>query len=179
MKQTKYVTSGGLAFTEKRDMRKLSKYARKGWLLDSFAPFGYKLRKAEPQNYAYEVDFQVSPDEDYFAIFAEAGWAHICSAGNGFHVFQAPAGTKPIYTDKATLVEKYEREKKMMGRAALPLLLVTLVLALVKAAGIYGVLPALAGNIGFWLAIVSLIVLIFPGMPYIAYHFKLIKYRKQ
>lgn len=28
MKNTKYVTSGGLAFTEKGDMQKLSKYAK-------------------------------------------------------------------------------------------------------------------------------------------------------
>lgn len=49
MKNTKYVTSGGLAFTEKGDMQKLSKYAKRGWLLESFAPLGYKLRKEIPR----------------------------------------------------------------------------------------------------------------------------------
>lgn len=50
--------SEGLAFSEEKDMKKLSDMASKGWLLDSFAVMGYKLRKAEPRNVTYSLDYR-------------------------------------------------------------------------------------------------------------------------
>ncbi|GAA0593838.1 hypothetical protein GCM10009001_07540 [Virgibacillus siamensis] len=37
MGEKKFVLSGGLAFTERWDMKRLRKYAKKGWLLESFS----------------------------------------------------------------------------------------------------------------------------------------------
>src|SRR5699024_1009621 len=82
MKQKKYVSSGGLAFSEEKDMKKLSKYAKKGWILEGFAPFGYRLQKGEPATIQYSLDYQMDADEDYFAYFEAAGWSHVCSSGN-------------------------------------------------------------------------------------------------
>ncbi|MDI3411344.1 hypothetical protein QKW52_18370 [Bacillus sonorensis] len=45
MKQRKYIMSDGLAFSEEKDMKKLSDMASKGWVLDSFAFMGYRLKK--------------------------------------------------------------------------------------------------------------------------------------
>lgn len=87
MRKTKYVASGGLAFTEKMDMKKLSAYASKGWILNGFALLGFSLKKGEPQNIVYSLDYQKDADKEYFAIFEEAGWKHVCSAENEFHVF--------------------------------------------------------------------------------------------
>ena len=39
MKTKKYVMSDGLAFSEEKDMEKLSALATEGWILDKFAPF--------------------------------------------------------------------------------------------------------------------------------------------
>ncbi|RJE85182.1 DUF2812 domain-containing protein [Paenibacillus sp. 1011MAR3C5] len=179
MKMTKYVYSGGLAFTEASDMKKLSKHARKGWLLESFAPFGYTLRKGEPQNLIYSVDYQEDADADYFALFEEAGWKKVCSAGgeSAFHIFSAPPGTRPIYTDQDSLIERYERERKMSGKVALPLLIVTIVLLLVRIISGYGWLPETLGQIGLFAGLASFILLIFPGFPYISYTLKLNRYR--
>ncbi|MDP4524449.1 DUF2812 domain-containing protein [Bacillus halotolerans] len=58
MKQKKYMMSEGLAFSEEKDMKKLSDMASKGWLLDSFAVMGYNLRKAEPRNVTYSLDYR-------------------------------------------------------------------------------------------------------------------------
>lgn len=178
MKNTKYVTSGGLAFTEKGDMKKLNKYAKKGWLLESFAPFGYKLRKGEPQNFVYSVDFQMNVDEEYYLIFESAGWTYVCSAGDGFHIFRAAAGTAPIYTDTGTLIDKYEREKKVMGTTALPVLIALIVFILVRIMSSNGWLPEIVGDISLFLGLASLVILVFPGLPYIAYRFKLNKLRQ-
>lgn len=179
MKTTKYVASGGLAFTETSDMKKLSKHARKGWLLESFAPFGYTLRKGEAQNLIYSVDYQMDADADYFALFEEAGWKKVCSAGGegAFHIFSAPPGTRPIYTDQDSLIERYERERKMSGKAALPLLILTIALLLVRMMSMNDLLPKLLGQIGLFAGLASFILLIFPGMPYIWYTFKLNRYR--
>jgi hypothetical protein len=73
--KTKFVYNSGLAFSEEKEMKKLSKYARKGWLLESFAGFGfgYKLREGKPKNIDYSLDYQNGADEDYFEFFEAAG----------------------------------------------------------------------------------------------------------
>ena len=130
MKQTKYINSGGLAFFENQDMRKLDEYAKEGWILESFTPFGYKLIKVKPENIKYSLDYQKKVDADYFSYFEAAGWTHVCSGGNQIHIFSAPEGTHPIYTEKVTMFEKYETARKSMGKVALPTLIITLILFL-------------------------------------------------
>lgn len=179
MRKTKYVPSGGTAFTENKDMKKLGKYAKKGWLLESFAPFGYKLRKGECKDIEYSLDYRKEADEDYFSYFEAAGWSRVCSLGNQIHIFSAPKGTEPIYSDKVTAIEKYETEKKRMGKVALPTLIVTLVLFLLGMLSNNGWLPEMIGNAGGILGIVSLIVLVFTGFPYIGFSFKLSKMRRR
>jgi len=146
MRNTKYVSSGGVAFSESKDMKKLSKYAKNGWLLESFAPFGYKLRKGESKNIEYSLDYREEADDDYFAYFEEAGWSHVCSLGNQIHMFNAPSGTTPIYTDKLTTVEKYATEKKRMKKVALPTLIVTLMLFFLGMLSNYGWIPKIVGG---------------------------------
>ncbi|WP_042454394.1 DUF2812 domain-containing protein [Neobacillus dielmonensis] len=174
MGETKYVPSGGLAFTEEQDMKKLSDYAKEGWILAGFAPLGYKLIKGTPQNLIYCVDYHKDVDEEYFSLFEAAGWAHICSQGNEIHIFSAPAGTTPIYSDKETLMEKYEREKRQMGKWAVPFLIATLVFFFLS-----GMLPKILGIVSMVLGLICFIVLIFSGLPYLAYLVKLNKLRKQ
>lgn len=126
-KSKRYAMSGGLAFTEHGDMNKLSRLAAKGWLLDSFAFAGYTLRKGEPRQLTYCVDYNdVSPSEldDYIELFEASGWTRVCSAGN-IHVFSAAPGTKPIYTDNETRHEKYRRSvRKFQSLLVVPLLTV-------------------------------------------------------
>lgn len=178
MKQTKYTMSGGIAFSEEKDLEKLSDYAKKGWILDRFALFGYKLKKAEPQEIQYSMDFQPDADEEYFMYFEEAGWSHVCSVGNQIHIFSASLGIKPIYSDKATIIERYEREKKQMGKAALITLTISVVFLLFNLMSSYGWLPTVIGNISEILLIISIIILVFPGLPYLSYLHKLNKLRK-
>lgn len=178
MKKTKYVPSGGLAFFEEKDMKKLSNYAKEGWILEDFALLGYKLRKGKPMNIEYSLDYQKQADEEYFLIFKEAGWSHVCSVGDEIHLFSAPTGTKPIYSDKPTTIEKYEREKKQMGKTALPLFISTFVFLLLSLLSKYGWLPDIIGTIMWILGTISLVILIFPGLPYISYLFRLNKLKR-
>lgn len=179
MKKVKYVPSGGLAFFEEKEMKKLSKYAKKGWILESFAGLGYKLRKGEHQIIEYSLDYQKEVDDEYFAYFEEAGWSHVCSAGDEIHIFRAPTGTKPIYSDKPTTIEKYEREKRRMGKVAFPFFIFTIIFMFLSVLSNYGWLSENIGNLFELLGIVSLIILIFPGIPYISYRYKLNKLQKE
>lgn len=159
-KDTKYISSGGLAFTEHKDMKKLSRWAAKGWHLESFALFGYRLRKGEPKQAAYCVDYNhVKADdmEEYEELFEAGGWTRVCSSGN-IHVFTAPEGKKPIYTDKETNYEKYRINAKTIA----PLLvvpLITILLFILVAADQIGITGAaekalrVAGLVGFILSV--------------------------
>lgn len=110
-RKTRYIPSWGLAFAENHEMEKLSKLAEEGWILDSFAFLGYKIRKGNSEKIVYSIDYQVltlEEQEEYFSIFEDGGWTHVCSQGN-IHVFSAKPGTQAIYSDTNTMNEKYKR----------------------------------------------------------------------
>lgn len=178
MREKKFVFNNGLAFSEEKEMKKLAQYAKEGWILESFTGLGYKLRKGEPRNNVYSLDYQKVGDGEYFSYFEEAGWTHVCSVENNIHIFCAPVGTKPIYTDKETTIEKYEREKEIMGKGALLSLITTIVFMFFGVISSVGWLSEWVGAVTVILGILSLIILIFTGLPYIAYQLKLHKLRK-
>ena len=85
MKETKFITSGGLAFFEAKDMEKLHKNSLKGWHVKAFNFMGYTLEKGEKVNYTYSIDYQTlnnTEREEYFNYFELADWNHITSTGN-------------------------------------------------------------------------------------------------
>ena len=182
MAQTKYIASGGLAFDEEKDMRKLADYARKGWVFEKFSFMGYKLEKSSPVELQYALDYRKEADEDYFAYFDEAGWKHEGTSGGYIHLFSAPKGIAPIYTDKSTILEKYQNEKKWMGKAALLMLLVNIALAVAfyfVTSGAYYQANDTTITITFAiLQVLGLICLIFTGLPYLGYVHRVRKWRK-
>ncbi|MFT4398762.1 DUF2812 domain-containing protein [Bacillus sp. SW14] len=128
MKQKKYMMSEGLAFSEEKDMKRLSDMASKGWVLDSFAFMGYKLRKAEPRKLIYSIDYHDVGEEslaEYTEMFEAAGWERVCSS-QGMHIFSAEPGTSPIYSDQSTMKEKYKRSEKAVRNVTCTLSFLTL-----------------------------------------------------
>ncbi|MFC0470126.1 DUF2812 domain-containing protein [Halalkalibacter kiskunsagensis] len=127
MMQTKYITSGGLAFSEKKDMEKLRRFSLNGWHVKGFKFMGYILEKGESTDYIYSVDcrsLKEGEEEEYFDFFSSAGWLHIASEGN-IHLFRAKSGTKPIYSDRDTLIEKYANLSGSMKGLAIPIVFIT------------------------------------------------------
>ena len=179
MGQTKYIMSGGLAFDEEKDMKKLEQLAREGWVFDRFSFMGYRLRKTEAQDIQYSLDYRKDADPDYFAYFKEAGWKHECSAENHIHIFSAPAGTAPIYTDSDSLAEKYSSEKSRMGKGALIMLAATLaIMAALWVISYFSLFSSFAATVNTTMRILfifSLIGLVFTFMPYLGYVYKLNK----
>lgn len=110
MSHTKYVMSGGLAFSEEKDMEKLQRLSLQGWHVRNFKFMGYTLEKGTSTDYIYSVDYRLlkkEEAEEYFDFFSSAGWTHIASQGE-IHLFRALPGTKPIHSDRETVVEKHD-----------------------------------------------------------------------
>jgi len=108
--KSKYVMISGLAFSEESDMERLKKYASQGWILeDIIGGFFYKLKKDKPQDIVYNLDYQTDANEEYLTIFKEAGWKLVVSVEKQMHIFSAQAGTKPIYSDCESEIDKYTR----------------------------------------------------------------------
>ncbi|MCC3869198.1 DUF2812 domain-containing protein [Terrisporobacter mayombei] len=138
-KNIKYVPSGGLLLSEEKDMKKLSKLAKEGWMLESFEKLSYKLIKSEPEDIEYCVDYNEDKDDwnEYISLFENSDWEYICSY-EGYHFFKAPKGTKPIYTDKETLSLKYEKQYKLMKKSIIGT--VVLILACILGIGFISML---------------------------------------
>ncbi|ASA20465.1 DUF2812 domain-containing protein [Paenibacillus donghaensis] len=131
-KTTRYKPSVGLAFGEQLEMNKLSQLSEQGWFLERFALFGYRLRRAPAHKLIYCLDMrrlEAGEREDYLEIFAAGQWQHVCSGGE-FHIFAAEPGTAPIYTDTATLLDKYTQIFRTSKLLAFSLLAMTLAAAL-------------------------------------------------
>ncbi|GIN86179.1 hypothetical protein J6TS2_25650 [Heyndrickxia sporothermodurans] len=120
MEETKYIVSNGIAFLEKKDLKMLRKQAANGWIVKRYKKLGYELEKGKPEDVTFSIDIRKLKEEEldeYIELFESAGWTHICSQ-HDMHLFKALPGTKPIYTDKESKVEKLERLQKSVGPAA-------------------------------------------------------------
>ena len=126
MRETKYIMSGGLSFSEEKDMEKLRQFSLNGWHVSDFKFMGYTLKKGESLDYIYSVDYRTLEDdaEEYFDFFSASGWTYIASEGN-IHLFRAEPDTKPIYSDRDTSVEKYENLARSLNLFAIPFVFVT------------------------------------------------------
>lgn len=170
--KTKYAMNGGLAFSEKKDIRKLEKLASEGWLFTAFAwgGFCYKLKQGPKQELTYTMDFQSKPDAEYFEIFKTAGWSHVTSSANQIHVFCAPKGTAPIYSGNEIDEGKYKDIKSMSGKGAFYSLLALLVFSLsMKLSQSYFEFLMIPFYV---LTLLSLVAFVFCFMPYVAYLYK-------
>ena len=158
MTKTKYVVSGGIAFSEKQDLQVLKKFAAEGWIVKRYKRFGYELKKGTPEIIDYSIDVRQLADEDkdeYFAMFEFAGWEHVCSRYDT-HLFKAPVGTTPIYSDNSSKADKLLRLRKSIVPAVYMAALLTLVsyFFMVFAEGTFGEIAKWSFNV--------FIVLLFP-----------------
>ena len=175
--KSKYVMVSGFAFSEESDMEKLKNYASEGWILeDIVGGFFYKLRKDKPQDIVYSLDYQTEANEEYFTIFKEAGWKSIVSIGNEMHIFSAQAGTKPIYSDSKTEIDKYIRVRNSARKGTLYSLVIAIALICLLAVSLITIRPVFL--IIFGLLIIDIFVFIFNFMPYVAYNSRIKQIKK-
>lgn len=113
MAEVKYMVNQGWDIAEEKMLKRLSQFAKEGWLLESMTAMKFQLIKVTPEDLIYAMDYQKNVEDldEYFAIFTEAGWSFVCEL-SGFRIFSAPKGTKEIYTDDTNLKEMILSRKK-------------------------------------------------------------------
>ena len=116
-----FYTSGGTVDDKKE--KQFEEMEKEGYrLVDFHALRGWQFEQAAPRNYIYSFDVNrdVHPNlthrksewMEYNGIFAGAGWEYVCSKGD-CHIFRAPSGTPPIYSDNEGLAAKYSQQRRM------------------------------------------------------------------
>jgi len=175
--KSKYVMISGLAFSEEGDMEKLKNYASQGWILeDIVGGFFYKLRKDKPQNIVYNLDYQTETNEEYFTIFKEAGWKLIVSKENYMHIFSAQAGTKPIYSDCESEIDKYTSIRNQTSKGTLYSLIIAIALMGLLVISLIVIKPISLIILG--LLIIDIFIFVFNFMPYLAYNSRIKQIKK-
>ncbi|MBW9159629.1 DUF2812 domain-containing protein [Clostridium tagluense] len=175
--KSKYVMISGLAFSEEGDMEKLKNYASQGWILeDIVGGFFYKLRKDKPQNIVYNLDYQTETNEEYFTIFKEAGWKLVVSIENYMHIFSAQAGTKPIYSDCESEIDKYTSIRNRTRKGTLYSLIIAIVLMGLLVVSLIVIKPIFLIILG--LLIIDVFIFVFNFMPYLAYNSRIKQIKK-
>ncbi|WP_373598652.1 DUF2812 domain-containing protein [Paraclostridium bifermentans] len=173
----KYVMIGGVAFSEEADMEKLSNYAKQGWILEGIkGGFFYKLRKDEPQDIIYSLDYQSDANEEYLSIFEEAGWEHVVSSGNVIHIFSAKAGTKPIYSDCESELSKYITIRDKSKKGSLYSLILSIILTGMLVLSGFFMRQIFLIIVAVWF--IDIVVFIFNFMPYLAYNNRIKEMKK-
>ncbi len=167
----------GFAFSEESDMEKLKEYARQGWILeDIVGGFFYKLRKDKSQDIIYNLDYQTEANEEYFTIFKEAGWNRIVSIENYMHIFSAQAGTKPIYSDCDSEIDKYTSIRNLTRKGTLYSLILAIALIGLLFVSLVAIKPIFLIIVG--LLIIDIFVFVFNFMPYLAYNSRIKQIKK-
>lgn len=170
--KSKYVMINGFAFSEESDMEKLRDYAREGWILEDIAAgFFYKLKKDKPKDIEYSLDYQSEATEEYFNFFLQAGWTPVVSLGNQIHIFSAQAGTKPIYSDRESEIDKYSRMKKQTGKGTVYSLITGIILAVLLVVSAIIIRPIFLIVLALFL--INIFIFIFNFMPCLAYNSRL------
>ena len=132
-KKYKYILNMGLAFDEERLIKRLSKMAKEGWILQKMTLFRYKLVKGQPKDIVYSMDYNKldKNDTEYFQLFENSGWQHMCSYGP-FHFFSASPGSIPLYTDKENYLNKYTNPRKVYKNTAVISLSLIILVAIIQ-----------------------------------------------
>ncbi len=173
----KYVMIRGLAFSEEDDMEKLKNYASQGWILEDIVwGFFYKLRKDKPQNIVYNLDYQTETNEEYFTMFKEAGWKLVVSIENYMHIFSAQVGTKPIYSDCESEIDKYTSIRNTTRKGTLYSLIIAIALIGLLVVSLMVIKSIFLIILG--LLIIDIFIFVFNFMPYLAYNSRIKQIKK-
>ncbi len=176
----------GLAFAEEHDLQRLARLAAEGWRLVEIRGLYMVLEKAPPEQFVFAIDYQATPDPEYFEVCATAGWTHVISVEQHIHLFCAVPGTPSIFSANDAIV-KYERAARMFARPALWSSVVFAVgISAVLLSGTTwlvskfddGVLTAI-DLVGFILVILGGTMLIFTALPWSAYRLRASGYALQ
>lgn len=160
--------SGGMAFSQDRELETFSRMAARGKRLVGLGALGHgwNFEDAEPEQAVFDVAYESEPDSGYFELFDKAGWTPVLSHGN-MHVFKAAPGTPPVHTTVESQRDELVALRNFFARYA------------VVPVGVFVIVGVLTSIVDwnewveFGLLFVAFIPLVYAVMPLIAYTVKL------
>jgi hypothetical protein len=101
----------GLACCADEDLHRLSQWAAEGWQVVAVRRMCVVLERTSPAQVVFEVDYQHYPDAEYFGLCRMAGWTPVISLSQSIHLFQAPIGTRTLFSahDTTMIVRAQQR----------------------------------------------------------------------
>jgi dipeptide/tripeptide permease len=124
----------------------------------------------------YSLDYQSEVDGEYYSIFKEAGWNPVVSVNNKMHIFSAKAGTKPIYSDCISEIDKYTKIRDQTRRGTLYSSIIAIALIGLLVVSAIAIRPIFL--IVFGLIVIDILIFIFNFMPYLAYKSRIKQLKK-
>lgn len=133
------------------------------------------MEKGKPEDLVYTIDYHLLEEgerQEYVEMFELGGWEYVCSQYN-MHIFKAPAGTKPIYSDNETKKEKYIRMSMWWGNTSL-ILFILFIVSLLFRWQVTGIAKRVA-DVGYG---ITLILFVPSIITYIALFIRKMKLKK-
>ncbi len=110
-RETKTVVKLFLVWQDEDEERWLEQMSREGWHLKR-GGIVFRFVKGAPSQTRYRLDYLRGVGrklEEYFTLFADSGWEHVCSFAN-WHYFRSNDAAAPeVFTDTESRAAKYRR----------------------------------------------------------------------
>lgn len=110
------------AWDAAKEERWLEAMARDGWRLVS-GGIVFRFVRDTPAEVRYRLDWRTgtaSSLKDYFDLCRDAGWQRVCSFGSWYYFRATDSSAPELYTDRASLAERYKRLIALLAILAIP-----------------------------------------------------------
>ena len=109
-------------------------------------------------------------------MFKEAGWKLVVSIENYMHIFSAQVGTKPIYSDCESEIDKYTSIRNTTRKGTLYSLIIAIALIGLLVVSLMVIKSIFLIILG--LLIIDIFIFVFNFMPYLAYNSRIKQIKK-
>lgn len=110
------------AWEAEKEERWLEAMAREGWHLAS-GGIVFRFMKGAAAEVRYRLDWRTGTNsslKEYFDLCRDAGWQRVCAFGSWYYFRTADASAPELYTDRASLAERYKRLIALLVILAIP-----------------------------------------------------------
>ena len=157
----------GLSCCADEDLHRLSRWAAEGWQVVEVRRMCVVLERTSPARVEFALDYQCNPDGEYFELCRMAGWTHVVSLSQSIHLFNAPSGTRLMFSaHDSTMVL---RAQQQLHRAVLLRGLALIIGVLLVTALLWPWIAAHADGLFVWVLVGSGFVSIYALMVMVWY----------
>jgi len=169
----------GLSCCADEDLHRLSRWAAEGWQVVEVRRMCVVLERTSPARVEFALDYQCNPDGEYFELCRMAGWTHVVSLSQSIHLFNAPSGTRLMFSaHDSTMVlraqQQLHRAVLLRGLALIiGVLLVTALLWPWIAAHADGLFVWVLAGSGFVSMYALMVMVWYTALPWVVYQMRL------